>query len=309
LLNAFNNIGGQHAPGLVVHQVHPQALPNNNQLIQWLAQSVQAQLQNLQGNAGGAQQQNQMVALQTQLQQQVQLLQAQNQQQGQPIVQIPLGQPGLFSHAPVPPNAINQLAVNALATQMNAVHHPVGLPVQQTLQPPANPQSLLLSQPREGSWMSIIDQISPGTNLKDFDSDHSKADPDRQTSLRSIEFISCGYAKLPHTSFDQAAIEHGHGLAAALRNPSFSKRHHALGPAMLSAKWAHLGEIVQEVDPTELGALHAGWNLKTGWTDAEEARAVEFDGAMPGGTGRFTGILRASDRVRDADGNRAGSAS
>jgi hypothetical protein len=44
-----------------------------------------------------------------------------------------------------------------------------------------------------------------------------------------------------------------------------------------------------------------------GWEDVEEARAVEFDGLLSGGTGRFTGKVQVSDRMRDGD--EAGSAS
>lgn len=304
MFNVLNGLGGQAAG-----QGGAQALPNNNQLLQWLVQSLQAQLQHLQANATNAQTQNQMAAIQTQLQQQIQQLQsqAQAQQQAQPVV--PPVQNAVQPVAQTQPQiAANQLAVTALATQVQAMQQQAAVPAQPNAAPPANPQALL-NQPREGSWMSIIDMISPGTNLGDFDSNHSKADPDRQTSLRSIEFISCGYAKLPHTTFDQAAIEHGNGITAALRNPMFSKRSSTLMPAMLSAKWAHLGEIVQEVDLTELAALDAGWNMKTGWEDAEEARAVEFDGALPGGTGRFTGRVQAGDRMRDADEAGSGSAS
>ncbi|KAH7066668.1 hypothetical protein BKA63DRAFT_522930 [Paraphoma chrysanthemicola] len=304
LLNAFNNPGAP--PG------QPQApLPNNNQLLQWLVQNLQGQLQQLQANAGGIQQQNQIAALQAQLQQQIMLLQAQNQQQAQVAAPAPtqnqnLPNPQAQLHA-----GANQQAVTALAAQVHTMHQQIAAPPQPVQhavqQSPANPQVLLHSQPREGSWLSIIDMISPGTNLKDFGSAHSKADPDRQSSLQSIEFVSCGYAKLPYATFDQAAIDAGHGLAAAVRHPVFTKRQQALAPAMMSAKWSHLGEIVQEVDATELSTLDAAWDFKTGWEDAEEARAVEFDGLLAGGTGRFTGKVQASDRLRIGD--EAGSAS
>ncbi|KAF1837398.1 hypothetical protein BDW02DRAFT_627976 [Decorospora gaudefroyi] len=160
-------------------------------------------------------------------------------------------------------------------------------------------RSVLKVKPRQGSWMDIIDQISPGTNLSDFESDHSQADNDRVTALQTIEFRSCGYAKLPNAALDQIAVDAGHNLSGALRHPVLTRRTIALEPAMLSAKWAHLGEIMQDVDLSELAALDAGWNLRTGWDDTEEAQAVEFDGLRPGGTGRFTGIIRQSDKVVD----------
>ncbi|CAO2652542.1 Nn.00g008250.m01.CDS01 [Neocucurbitaria sp. VM-36] len=291
LWNALNNNGGAQA-GL---QAQTQLLPNQQQFLQIYIQTIQVQLQQLQANAVGIQQQNQITALQNQLQQ-AQQLQNQNIQQfnvqapGQGWQQNPQAQPHLNHNS-------------NLATQAQSIHHQIAAvqppPVPSNIQPQLDSQSVLKARPREGSWVNIIDIISPGTNLSDFGSEHSQADAQRSTSLRSITFISCGYAKLPHASFDQTAIDPDHGIAAALRNAIFAKRYNALTPAMLSAKWAHLGEIVQEVDVAELAALDAGWNLKTGWDDAEEARAVEFDGLLPGGTGRFTGKVQASDRVAE----------
>lgn len=298
ILNAITNIVGQNANPAYAH-----GPLNHAQLLQWIVQSLQTQPQHMQANAVGAQQQNQINVLQAQVQTQLAHLQGTIQppalhQQGQPQVPAP-------TH-PVPlPGLLQQTFgghfafTAALANQVQALQQQIAVPAQQIFQHPTNTTSLLQAQPREGSWTDIIDIISTGTNLSDFASEHSKADPDRITSLRTIEFISCGYAKLPHTTFDQAGIEHGNGLAAVLRNSVFSKRHAALAPAMMNAKWTHLGEIVQEVDQTELAVLDAAWNLKTGWEDAEEARGVEFDGGMPGGTGRFTGCLRREDRMRE----------
>ncbi|KAI4930384.1 hypothetical protein J4E85_005011 [Alternaria conjuncta] len=195
---------------------------------------------------------------------------------------------------------VAQLAqqVHQLQTQLILGQQPQPLPALANNPAPGDAQSVLKAQPREGSWMDIIDQISPGTNLSDFGSEHSKADGERTTSLRTIEFVSCGYAKLSSSSFDQADVD-PLGMAAHWRNQMLSKRIVALAPAMLSAKWSHLGDIVQDIDPSELAALDAAWDLRTGWEDAEAARAAEFDGMLAGGTGRFTGTIRHSDRVAD----------
>jgi hypothetical protein len=324
-----NNPGGQGA-----NQAQAQPLPNTNQLLQTIANSLQIQLQHLQQmqvNAGGVHQQHvgvlhaqlqfQMQNLHAQMQQQAQIQHHQHQvqlqqqihhhQQAQSHMQGPIqAQNPAVQNAQVQTQVAASLqAVTALAAQVQMMHQQIVavVPPLANYQPPANLQSLLQDAPREGSWMSIIDMISPGTNLGDFGSEHSKADADRQTSLQSIEFVSCGYARLPHATFDQAGVDRGNRFAATLSSTVFSKRHTALAPAMMGTKWTHLGEIVQEVDPAELAGLDVGWNLKTGWEDAEEARAVEFDGLFPGGTGRFTGKVQVSDRVRD--GNEAGDAS
>jgi hypothetical protein len=305
-----NNAGGQGG-----NQAQAQPLPNNNQLLAWLTQTLQVHTQNVQqmqaaqGNAGGIQQQNAVAALFQHIHNQTQQLHQITQHHGQ-IQQNTQDQQHAQDQFQIQQQilAITQ-AVTALTAQIQMMQQQVVVlaPAQQNYQPPANPQSLLHSQPREGSWTSIIDIISPSTNLGDFGSEHSKADAERQTSLQSIEFISCGYAKLPHATFDQAGVDRGNRFATATCNPLLVKRYNALTPAMMTAKWAHLGEIVQDADPMELAALDAGWNLKTGWDDVEEARAVEFDGYLPGGTSRFTGKVHVSDKLRD--GNDTGSAS
>jgi hypothetical protein len=311
-----NNAGGQGG-----NNTQAQPLPNNNQLLAWLSQTLQVQTQVLQilqqapGNAGGIQQQTAVAALFQHIHNQTQQLHQITQQNHQ-IQQRIQQQTQLHydpQHAQNQQNAQDQFniqqqitaitqAVTALTAQVQMVQQQqvvVIAPPQQILQPPTDPQSLLHSQPREGSWTNVIDIISPGTNLEDFGSEHSKADPDRQTSLQSIKFISCGYAKLPYAAFDQAGIDRGNRFATATCNPLLVKRYNALTPAMMTAKYIHLGEIVQDVDPMELAALDAGWDLKTGWEDVEEARAVEFDGYLAGGTSRFTGKVQVSDKMRD----------
>ncbi|KAI2480078.1 FBOX domain containing protein [Pyrenophora tritici-repentis] len=312
-------LGGQHAQ----HPQPAQLTPNQQVFLLTTVHTLQAQLQHLHANAVGFHV-NQINVLQNILQLQLHNLQlaAQGNAQAQPAG--PANPPQALTqhqfmqhvqaafphqHPAAQPHATTVInAVAHVAGQVHTMQHQIG-PLNQPLHAavPGNvngitPQATLQSQPREGSWMNIIDQISPGTNLSDFGNDHSKADMDRVTSLQTIEFISCGYAKLPHTSFDQSTIDVGNGFAAMLRAvPTFHRRMAALAPAMLGHKWSYLGEIVQDVATWELAALGAGWNLQTGWEDKEAARAVEFDGLLPGGTGRFTGVVRQSDRLPDTD--------
>lgn len=305
--NVFgNNNAGAQAGNQGQAQAPAQPLLNNWPVFNWLTQTLQVQTQHLQqlqqgpGNANGAAQQNVVTGLAAQVQTQMQQLQVWQQQQhmqNQPLNQNL--QLAAITHA-----------VTGLAAQVQAVQPGNGAAApaqQQSSQLFTNSQSLLRRQPREGSWTSIIDIISPGTNLVDFGSEHSRADSNRQTSLESIEFISCGYAKLPHTAFDQTAVDRVIRPATTPLSAQLVKRANALAPAMMSSKWPLLGEIVQDVDPMELMALEAGWAMQTGWADVEAARAAEFDDCLPGGTGRFTGTVRRDDRVQDGDG--VGSAS
>jgi hypothetical protein len=302
--NAAGNAGGNAAP---VNAGYGHALNNH-------IQNLVTQLQQMQANAAGNQQHNQLQALQTQLQQQMQNAQALNQSiQTLTATQGGGTNPQAMVH--VQQQQLQQQQHQAaqivqLTTQVNFLQNVI---VNQNAQANAavaasgNAGSVLQAPAREGSWMDTIDQISPGTNLSDFGSTHSRADANRTTSLMSISFVSCGYAKLPHLGLgiDQTVIEaiNGFAAAAALRNPIFTKRYNALSPAMMSSKWQYLGEIVQEVGLNEYAALDAGWNLRHGWEDTEAARAVEFDGLLSGGTGRFTGKVQRSDKVETEAGS------
>lgn len=284
------------------------AFANNlgfGQVMNHQIQHLIAQLQQLQATAGDAQQQHQLHTLQTQLQQ---LLQnPQNLTQNAPPLAAPQAHTNAlqstvqmqFQQAQVQLHQQQQQAtqIMQLATQVNFFQNVTA----QVTAAASNASATLQAPAREGSWIDVIDQISPGINLSNFNSTDSKADANRTTSLVSISFVSCGYAKLPHLGLgiDQSAIEAVDGLAttAAFRNPIFTKRYNALSPAMMSSKWPYLGEIVQDVCRNEYAALDVGWNLRHGWEDAEAARAVEFDGLLPGGTGRFTGKVQRSDRL------------
>jgi hypothetical protein len=157
-------------------------------------------------------------------------------------------------------------------------------------------QAVLKAQPRVGSWLSILDIISPGLNLSDFGSEFSRADSERTTSLENIRLTSCGYARLPNFPlFDTPDMTAG----PINRRELYHNKMVAFGPAMLSQKWPLLGEIIQEVDGNELSALCAAWNLEIGWRDAEAAEGPEFDGLLPGGTGRFNGVVQR--RIPSAD--------
>ncbi|KAH3994698.1 hypothetical protein HBI38_026710 [Parastagonospora nodorum] len=325
--NAWNNNTGLQGAANQAQPQHPQ--PTNAQVLNWLVQSLTAQtqiIQNLQQAQGNGQQIAAFATLSAQVQahlQRVNQLQhhqqllnlAQNQQQAfnQHQVAGPAqgqqqGQNLTSSYQQVLSQqnqalSQTQISVAGIGAQLQVLQQhllaPVPPPPLQPYQPPANPQSLLQAEPREGSWTWLIDQISPGTNLTDFNSTHSRADPARTSSLQTIQFTSCGYAKLPHANFDQAAIDHGNRFAASTMNPLLMRRHNALCPAMMAAKWAHLGEIVQDNEASEFVVLEAAWDLRegAGWED-EEAEAVEFDGCARGGTGRFSGCVRRADRVK-----------
>ncbi|KAF2743945.1 hypothetical protein M011DRAFT_378056, partial [Sporormia fimetaria CBS 119925] len=139
-------------------------------------------------------------------------------------------------------------------------------------------------RPTPGSWLEVLDVISPGVNLTNFGSTFSRADADRTTSLEEISFRSCGYSSLPNF-FGAARTQQGD-----MDNETWA-RFKVLKNQMLHSGNAMLGEIVQTVDEGELEALQAGWDLRLGWDDEEEKEAAVCDGLLPGGTGRFSGTV------------------
>ncbi|PVH96714.1 hypothetical protein DM02DRAFT_569144 [Periconia macrospinosa] len=185
--------------------------------------------------------------------------------------------------------------------QLHPHYHVLQQQIQEAMDqdPPRDPLAALQDNPLPGSWMRVIDIITPGPNLSDFGSAFSEAVAERETKLQSIEFISCGYVRLTHSEFKQLGIEDSDERepGRTSMNHITEKRGSALNEAMLNSKYPLLGSIVQTAPKAELCALNAGWFFEEGWKDAEEARAVAFDGLKPGGTGRFTGILRKEDKM------------
>lgn len=148
---------------------------------------------------------------------------------------------------------------------------------------------------REGSWPEVLDKLSPGLVFDDYlpqPAPWETQRPERpETALQTIELKSCGYAKLNNnTTFDQFALEanHDHHFSNWFR-----ARQTALQPAMMSASSdRYLARIVQYMPQRELDALLYAWGLTHGWNDGDKAEEAEYDGFLPGGTGRVSGKVR-----------------
>ncbi|KAJ9664106.1 hypothetical protein H2201_005346 [Coniosporium apollinis] len=171
---------------------------------------------------------------------------------------------------------------------------------------------------REGSWPHVLDAISPGVRLSDFSSSSPSSSspspaapadpvPRPHTSLLTLELHSVGYVKLPHARFDQSALLPPANpipgfTIQGLRNNCFLKRAGGLQGDMMGVKDELLGEVVQYMPPAELRCLSVVWSLREGWADIRKAEEPEFDGFLAGGTGRVSGVIRASDRPPVAEG-------
>ena len=150
---------------------------------------------------------------------------------------------------------------------------------------------------RSGSWINVIDYISPGPRLEmcqargEFDPEPEK----RKTGLESVEFVSCGYVQLRNARFDQTPVE---APASYRMSRYFTRRQSVLSPAMLSTSDKNLGTIVQYMPEREADALLLAWGLTMGWRDTKLAEEAEYDGYLPGGTGRFSGSVTKDTLIR-----------
>ena len=164
---------------------------------------------------------------------------------------------------------------------------------------------------REGSWPEILDKISPGPIFTDYLPTPAAWEepfpPHPETNLRTIELKSCGYVRLPrHLGFDQLSLDPDN-IGHVPLTPWFLKRSQWLKGVMMEVRDRYLGQIVPAMPHREVNALQFAWGLTQGWPDAEKAEEATYDGCLPGGTGRVSGILeRGMPLVSARDGNERG---
>ncbi|TKA23788.1 hypothetical protein B0A50_07070 [Salinomyces thailandicus] len=150
---------------------------------------------------------------------------------------------------------------------------------------------------REGSWPEVLNHVSPGPIFTDFlepPPPWEKPLPPRpETALVAIELKSCGYAVLVNdTNIDQSAIEPDLQHWNRRQSPWFRARKQTLQSSMMSTKDQYQARIVQSMPWRELNALQLAWGLTEGWADKEKAKEPEWDGFLPGGTGRVSGLVQ-----------------
>ncbi|GAB7348801.1 hypothetical protein MBLNU459_g7520t1 [Dothideomycetes sp. NU459] len=150
---------------------------------------------------------------------------------------------------------------------------------------------------RSGSWVDVLDALSPGKTLALFQPRDQMEPPlePRDTRLLKMEFVSCGYAQLHSARFDQSVLEPP--TARYFPRAYFVRRHTGLGPSMLKTNDKYLGRIVQYMSEREQDALRFAWDMTMGWQDEKLAEEPEYDGYLKGGTGRFSGVVTKSMAV------------
>jgi len=218
----------------------------------------------------------------------------------------------LQAHAPLPPPpppALHNTTGNAQAQQLpqmgpwltpaqqQALSAHLSLPAPNAVNAhDATMQPHWTDGHREGSWPDVLNNLSPGPVFADYlpkPQPRKEARPTRPTTaLQTLEFISCGYAKLAsNLTFDQQVFDRDIILCGRGTSEWFRLRTCALRPHMMARDDVYLGDIVQRMPQRELNALRFAWGCREGWEDASEAEEAEYDGRLPGGTGRFSGVV------------------
>lgn len=150
---------------------------------------------------------------------------------------------------------------------------------------------------RTGSWGEVIDKITPGKTIdqRRAQLNGSVQNPKirRPTSLRRIEFVSCGYVRLRHFRLVQDTI------AEVMRQPPRCLRHRyrVLSKIMMRADYdVLLGTIAPAMPKQESDVLQVAFHMRMGWkkSDLTQYEARE-DGQPVGGSGRFSGVVSRSN--------------
>ncbi|KAK0658176.1 hypothetical protein DIS24_g4918 [Lasiodiplodia hormozganensis] len=150
---------------------------------------------------------------------------------------------------------------------------------------------------REWSWPRVLDAISPGPNFRLLGKE-SRGSTSPGT-LKEIELVSCGHSALEHLSWNISDLDPEFFYAPVVPNREdvaayFRSRRQALEPHMSRVFDLWLGSIIQHIPQTESNALQIIWGATIGWQDEDARLAASLDGLRPGGTGRFSAVIRAA---------------
>ncbi|KAI9849872.1 MAG: hypothetical protein M1837_000086 [Sclerophora amabilis] len=163
------------------------------------------------------------------------------------------------------------------------------IPVEGADHPPVDP---LKEQFRAGSWIEVIEALTPGITLARLKWDNGLTTrlPRRNNyNLQLIELSSCGYVRIG-LQWNQASVDPPHHTR--LPASAMSKRRTDLAPLMMTTNDSMLGTIVDYIRPLEMKTLRVIWGMQSGWAEDRKKYEPCEDGWPVGGTGRFTGSVQ-----------------
>ncbi len=166
----------------------------------------------------------------------------------------------------------------------------------------SGPDHWLIAGGRKGSWRDVINKVTPGPtiDLLRYAYQHMDIVPKMRTGLlKRIDFLSCGYVRLP----DQEGLDQD-GIGEVTIRPAIAtleKRAMDLISVMMHRNSdLLLGQIVPSLAEEELAIFRECFPMTIGWRDDTKYHNHE-DGQPTGGSGRFSGhvekLIFADDRT------------
>ena len=158
----------------------------------------------------------------------------------------------------------------------------------------SSPNHWLISGGRKGSWRDVIDRITPGPtiDLLRYAYQHMDIAPKMRTGpLERIDFVSCGYVRLPN---QEGLNQDGIGeVIIRPPNDALEKRVMDLMPVMMHRNSdLLLGQIVPSLPEEELAIFKDCFPMTIGWGEDNIKYHNHEDGQPTGGSGRFSGQVK-----------------
>lgn len=202
-------------------------------------------------------------------------------------------------------NAI-QAGANLALIGLQAPPNPLAPAQPQTQQLPIGIQQngpTWLQHQRVGSWVDVIEHLTPGKTLAEFRYDQdleSEPEPRNLQKLRKLSFTSCGYIRLP-MDLDQTVLG-TEDLSTTAPTSNIMKRINDIDSCMMKANDHYFGVISNHIPESEVAALENAWGFNVGWRQtrpefaewAELAEDARLDGALNAGKGRFQGVIEVA---------------
>ncbi|OJD34488.1 f-box domain-containing protein [Diplodia corticola] len=149
---------------------------------------------------------------------------------------------------------------------------------------------------RAWSWPQVLDAVSPDANFELLG--EISANTKGRGALEELELISCGHSTIDHalwtfTGLDFQMFQEVYQWKREPSNSYFQARRSELEQLMPRGNDRWTAAIIPLIPRTEANALKAIWGATIGWQDEESTFAATLDGCRPGGTGRFSAVIRA----------------
>ena len=165
------------------------------------------------------------------------------------------------------------------------------------------PEDYLKKGPMSGTWGSVLQKLMPRSVPGASPSAVPGCSPEPDivrlsespkpipSALQTIDLVSCGYVKLRHQKLVPEFDIHDDDQATL--SSRMADRRAVLKPMMMKSDDAFLGQVIPKCIAAEQTLLKMVYDLEVGWQDKAASLACCEDDQEEGGSGRFTGTVKA----------------